>query len=110
MGHPVAGGSVNLLDGGGAVLDSAETDWDGGGNGNLCRRFAITAPAAGQLDGTVSWTTAAPFDGTVLRPDGSIAAYVSAPGPPMRLTVRVEAGLTYQVDVVHIDPSSREFD
>lgn len=82
----------------------------GGGSGAACRRFALTVPRSGQLEVTVSSTPSAPFDGTVLRPDGSIGFYVAAPLSPMRLTLRVEAGLTYQIDVVHINPDTREFE
>ena len=59
---------------------------------------------------TVTSAPAAPFDGTVLRPDGTIAVYTATSVLPLRLRLPVTAGLTYQIDVVHISPATREFE
>jgi len=81
----------------------------GGGGGSICRRFVLTVPAAGTLEITVSSTPASPFDGTVLKPDGSIGAYAATSLSPLRLAHQVTAGRTYQIDVVHISPATRDF-
>ena len=81
----------------------------GGGGGAVCQRFALTVPMSGTLDVTVSSTPASDFDATVLRPDGTIGVYNSALSP-LRLSLQVAAGLTYQIDVVHINPATREFE
>jgi hypothetical protein len=76
--------------------------------GALCRRLAVTVPASGTLVVTLSATPTGPFDISILTPLGAIAAYRSSI-VPIELTASVEAGLTYQVDVVAIDTSAREF-
>jgi hypothetical protein len=50
-------------------------------------------PAATALDG---------FDASVLKPDGTIGVYDSVSSSPLRLRLRVAAGLTYQIAVVPI--------
>jgi Carboxypeptidase regulatory-like domain len=82
----------------------------GGGNGAVCRRFALTAPGSETLEVAVFSTPAAPFDSTILRPDGTIGAYRASPSSPLVLTLDVAAGLTYQIDVVHISQATREFE
>jgi hypothetical protein len=82
----------------------------GGGGGAICQRLALTVPEAGTLEVTVDSAPRSPFDGTLLRPDGTIGAYLATSVSPLRLTLPVAAGLTYQIDVVHIDPSTREFE
>lgn len=78
----------------------------GGRGGAACQRFVITTPTPGVLEILVSSSNpAATFDITLLKPDGSIAGYVAL----LPLRAGVEAGLTYQIDVVHVDPSTREF-
>jgi hypothetical protein len=59
-------------------------------------------PTSGTLEVTVSSSPASPFDATILKPDGTIGAYVAAPTTPFRLALQVVAGLTYQIDVVPI--------
>ena len=80
----------------------------GGMGGASCKRLAVTVSASGTLVVTLSATPNAPFDISILRPSGEIAAY-RALFAPMELTATVEAGLTYQVDVVAISASVREF-
>jgi hypothetical protein len=80
----------------------------GGMGGSECRRLAVTVSASGTLVVTLSATPTAPFDISILRPSGDIAAY-RASFAPMELSATVEAGLTYQVDVVAISPTVREF-
>lgn len=81
----------------------------GGGAGAMCRRFALTMADSGTLEISVS-ANGLPLDVSVLRADGTIGAYVAAPVSPALVSLRVAAGLTYQIDVVHIDPATREFD
>lgn len=82
----------------------------GGAGGSQCRRFAIKVPTTGILEVSVSSTPAEPFDLSILTPDGTIAVYTAAPRSPLRATVGVTSGLTYQIDVVHISSSTREFE
>ena len=82
----------------------------GGMGGALCRRLAVTVPASGTLVVTLSATPSGPFDISILTPLGAIAAYRSSSILPIELTASVEAGLTYQVDVVAISDSIREFE
>jgi hypothetical protein len=81
----------------------------GGMGGALCRRLAVTVPASGTLVVTLSATPGGTFDISILTPLGAIAAYHSS-STPIQLTASVEAGLTYQVDVVAISSSIREFE
>lgn len=81
----------------------------GGGGGATCRRFAVPLQASGTLEVTVSSSPASPFDLTILRPDGTIGMYVASSSSPLKATLPVTAGLTYQIDVVHINPATREF-
>jgi len=82
----------------------------GGMGGALCRRLAVTVPASGTLVVTLSATPGGPFDISILTPLGAIAAYRASSTLPIELTASVEAGLTYQVDVVAISSASREFE
>ena len=81
----------------------------GGGGGATCRRFSVPLHASGTLEVTVSASRTLPFDFTVLRPDGTIGIYIGA-SSPVKATLPVGAGLTYQIDVVHVDPTTREFE
>jgi hypothetical protein len=81
----------------------------GGMGGARCRRLAVTAPASGTLIVRQSATPGGPFDISILTPLGAIAAYQSS-SSPIELTASVEAVLTYQVDVVAISSSIREFE
>ena len=80
----------------------------GGMGGSLCRRFALTAPASGTLEASVSSSAAADFDATILRPDGTIGMYGTSRGP-LSIAVEVTGGLTYQIDVVPISAPSVTF-
>lgn len=82
----------------------------GGMDGALCRRLAVTVPASGTLVVTLSATPGGPFDVSILTPLGAIAAYRSSPILSIELTASVDAGLTYQVDVVAVSSSIREFE
>lgn len=77
--------------------------------GALCRRFALVPPSSGPLEVTVSSTPSPPFDISVLNPDGTIGANVSG-SSPVRVRLQVAAGSTYQIDVVHISPLTRDFE
>jgi hypothetical protein len=81
----------------------------GGGGGAMCRRFALPVGSGGTLEVLLSTTPAAPFDISVLRPDGTVGVNVSWPSTPLQVTLPVSAG-TYQIDVVHIDPRTRDFE
>ena len=81
----------------------------GGLGGAICRRFAMPLHASGTLEVTVSSNPASDFDITVLRPDGTIGIYGSS-FSPLKVALPVAAGLTYQIDVVHISPATREFE
>jgi hypothetical protein len=81
----------------------------GGMGGALCRRLAVAVPASGTLVVTLSATPGVPFDISILTPLGAIAAYRSSV-VPIEVSAPVEAGLTYQVDVVAISSSIREFE
>ena len=83
---------------------------DFGMGGALCRRLAVTVPASGTLVVTLSATPGGPFDISILTPLGAIAAYRASSIVPIDLTASVEAGLTYQVDVVAISSSIRELE
>ena len=50
------------------------------------------------------------FDINVLRSDGTISAYNSSAVSPVGVTLPVTAGLTNQIDVVHVYPATREFE
>lgn len=81
----------------------------GGMGGAVCRRLAVAIPSFGTLEVLVRAGSPVPFDVTILRPNGSVGIYGSS-NSPMMLTLTVAAGLTYQVDVVAISPSTREFE
>jgi hypothetical protein len=78
--------------------------------GAPCRRLAVSVPASGTLVVTLSATPGGPFDISILTPLGAIAAYRASSILPIELTASVEAGLTYQVDVVAFSSSIREFE
>ena len=82
----------------------------GGMGGAACRRFALTVPASGTLEVGVFTAPVQPFDPSVLRPDGTIAVYNSSSSSPVRVSLPVAAGLTYQVDAVHASPAARAFE
>lgn len=82
----------------------------GGGGGAICRRFALPVQASGTLDITVSSSPPSPFDVTVMRPDGTYGIYGAFDSSPVTVTLAVIAGLTYQIDVVHVRASTREFE
>lgn len=74
-----------------------------------CQRYAITSPASGILEVTVS----APvfnFDVDVVNPDGTFAIYGSASASPLRVRIPVQAGLTYEVRVAGGWSPAREFE
>jgi hypothetical protein len=82
----------------------------GGGGGAACQRFALPVHASGMLDVTISSSPASPFDVTVMRPNGTYGMYGSFNSSPLTVTLSVTAGLTYQIDVVHVNASTREFE
>ena len=81
----------------------------GGMGGAICRRFAVSVPASGTLEVAVFCSPAVAFDITILRPDGTIGIYASSSLSPLTTAVPVSAGLTYQIDVVVINATTREF-
>jgi hypothetical protein len=84
------------------VAPSACSHW-GYGTGP-CQRFAVTVPAAGTLDVTVS-APVINFDLDIVRPDGTFAAYIPFPSSsPVRARIPVTAGATYEIRM--IDASS----
>ena len=82
----------------------------GGMGGALCRRFALTVLASGTLEVSVSTAPIQPVDFSVLRPDGTIAVYNASSSSPVRVSLPVATGLTYQIDVVHASAAARTFD
>jgi hypothetical protein len=79
------------------------------GQRSPCRRYAITVPATGTLEMTLS----APvfnFDVDVVRPDGTFAVYASSSSSPFRVRAQVEAGLTYEIRVAGGWSPAREFE
>ncbi len=82
----------------------------GGMGGATCRRFALPVQAPGTLEVTISSSPSGPFDVTVLRPNGTIGINAASSVSPLKVTLTVAAGLTYQIDVVHINPATREFE
>jgi hypothetical protein len=82
----------------------------GGMGGAVCRRFALPLHASGTLEIAVSSSPPSPFDITVLRPDGTIGIYAGSSLSPLKATLAVAAGSTYQIDVVHINQVAREFE
>jgi hypothetical protein len=82
----------------------------GGMGGARCSRLAVTVPASGTLVVTLSATPNAPFDMSILAPLGVIVAYRASSTVPFELTASVEAGLTYQVDVVAIGSAISGFE
>jgi len=82
----------------------------GGMGGALCRRLVVTVPASGTLVVTLTATPSGPFDISILNPLGAIAAYTASSRVPLELTASVEAGVTYQPDVVAISSSTHAFE
>lgn len=82
----------------------------GGMGGAVCRRFAMPLPASGTLEVTVSSSPASAFDITVLRQNGTIGIYAASSVSPLKVTLTGAAGSTYQIDVVCINPTTREFE
>jgi hypothetical protein len=82
----------------------------GGSGGAICRRFALPVHAFGTLEVTVSSSPPRPFDISILRPDGTIGIYGSSSFSPLVVALDVAAGSTYQIDVVDIESSFREFE
>jgi hypothetical protein len=82
----------------------------GGGAGALCRRLVLTAPSSGTLEVTVTARPQQPFDLSVLRSDGAIGAYISAPLSPLRIATGVDAGSVYQIDVVPFGAATSGFE
>jgi hypothetical protein len=68
----------------------------------------VTTPSAGTLAVVVGSNPPLPFDMSLLRTDGSIAAY-DAGNTGVQLSIGVTAGATYQIDVVPIDPRTTAF-
>jgi hypothetical protein len=64
----------------------------------LCQRYAITAPASGMLELTVS-ASIFDFDVDVVNPDGTFAVYGSSSSSPLRVRARVEGGATYEIRI-----------
>ena len=73
-----------------------------------CQRYALTAPASGTLEVTVS-APVFEFDVDIVKPDGLFAAYDGSNRSPVRLTTPVDAGRTYEIRVAAIG-SAREFE
>lgn len=71
-----------------------------------CQRFAIAVHSSGNLEVTSSGPFNFDFD--VVGPDGMFAIYTSGSPGPFRVSIPVEAGLTYQIRVVAIS-SVRDF-
>ena len=66
-----------------------------------CERFAFTPPSSATLELT---SPAFPFDLEVLKPNGLAAAFAySRPGvsSPLQLSVSVDAGVTYEINVYY---------
>lgn len=74
-----------------------------------CARYALTVPASGTLELTVS-AKVFNFDVDVVAPDGTFAAYSGSSSSPLRVTAPVEAGLTYEVRVAGGWSPAREFE
>ena len=82
----------------------------GGMGGAVCQRFTLPLHASGTLEVAVSSSPALPFDITILRPNGTIGIYAALFASPLKVTLAVPAGLTYQIDVVSISAAIREFE
>ena len=78
--------------------------------GALCRRLVVTVPASGTLVVTLTATPSGPFDISILNPLGAIASYTASSRVPLERTASVEAGVTYQLDVVAISSSTHAFE
>ena len=64
-----------------------------------CQRFALTVPASGNLEVTLS----APvfnFDVDIVGPDGTFALYSAVWVSPLRVSIPVVAGSTYEIRVI----------
>jgi hypothetical protein len=70
-----------------------------------CERYALTAPASGTLEVTVS-APCFEFDVDIVKPDGLFAAYDGSNRSPVRLTTPVDAGLTYEIRVAAVGSAS----
>jgi hypothetical protein len=81
----------------------------GGGGGALCRRFALPIHAPGTLAVAIVSNPPAPFDVSVIRPDGTIGVYGSSSISPLTVGLTVARG-TYQIDVIHVYPVTRSFE
>jgi hypothetical protein len=74
-----------------------------------CQRFAVTVPATGTLDVTLS-ASVFNFDLDIVGPDGTFAVYSGIWASPLRVTVRVEAGSTYEIRVIGGWNPARDFE
>jgi hypothetical protein len=74
-----------------------------------CQRFALTVPASGSLQVTLS----APlfnFDLDILGPSGAFEAYSGIWISPVHVTIPVRAGSTYEIRVIGGWTPAREFE
>jgi hypothetical protein len=76
---------------------------------SACQRFALTVSSSGTLEVTLS----APiynFDFDIVKPDGTFAMYSSTWQSPLRATIPVEAGSTYELRVIGGWSPARDFE
>lgn len=83
--------------------------YGGSPGGAPCQRFALTAPSSGTLEVMVS-ASLFNFDSNVIKPDGTIAVERSSSSSPVRMTLAVKGGMTYQIRVAGGWSPAREFE
>jgi hypothetical protein len=76
---------------------------------SACQRFGVTAPATGFLDLTIFAPIFA-FDVDIVGPDGSFVLYDPSWVSPLRRSIPVAAGSTYEIRVVGGWEPPREFE
>jgi hypothetical protein len=72
-----------------------------GGWGGLCQTFDITAPSSGLLTATLRWSADAPLNLFFKRGDGTQIDMVCCDRPSISLTMPIEMGATYRLEVAY---------
>jgi hypothetical protein len=87
----------DVIQGRASIGDRVCSHW--GYGSSACQRFAVTAPVSGILAVDIS-AALFNFDVDIVAPDGTFALYDGSWRSPLRRTIGVEAGLTYEIRVI----------
>lgn len=91
-------------------LDGSDPECSHWGYGSgACRRFAVTAPANGSLEVTVT-APVFDFDVDIVGPDGRFVLYDPVWAPVRRFVIGAESGSTYQIRLIGGCCPVREFE